>query len=187
MKFLEERPCVEYVERVDETAPTWVATVADERLCIDDQAISNQLEKAVQKERYTKSPLLKFLMVTSPNGTQAFATWTGGLGQTLVKRFFKKVFEPFGDGVVKQALGNVHVMNTRHEMQIKKWILKSELEEDQDEAAILEIENEFSDEKMKQKFIKIVQQQIDERKARESKYRVARTVRRGRRNVTTIP
>jgi hypothetical protein len=166
MKFLEERPCLEQFERVDGTAPTWVATVADERLCVDDQ-IRDRLKRAAHKELgNTKDPLIKILMVTSPNGTQVFATWTRGLQNNVAKLFFKKVFEPFGDGVVRQALGNVHVMNARHEMQIKKWILKCELEEDQDKAALLQIEEGFSDEKTKAKFLKIAQQQIDERKAR---------------------
>ena len=86
------------------------------------------------------------------------------------------MFEPFGDGVVKQALSNLHVMNTRHEMQIKQWILKCELEEDQDKAALLQIEEGFSDEKMKAKFLKIAQQQIDERKAREEAHAESRAL-----------
>ena len=49
MKFLEERPCLEQIERVDATAPTWVATVADERLCVDDQ-IADYLMRVVHKE-----------------------------------------------------------------------------------------------------------------------------------------
>ena len=119
MQFLEERPCLEQIERVDATAPTWVATVADERLCVDDQ-IADYLMRVVHKELGNiRNPLIKILMVTSPNGTQAFATWTRGLQNSVAKQFFNKVFEPFGDGVVKQALSNLHVMNTRHAMQIK--------------------------------------------------------------------
>ena len=120
MKFLEEKPCLEQIERVGINAPTWVATVADERLCVDDQ-IAEYLMGVVHKERNnSKNPLIKILMVTSPNGTQAFATWTKGVQNSVAKVFFNKVFEPFGDGVVKQSLSNLHVMNTRHEMQIKK-------------------------------------------------------------------
>ena len=118
MKFLEERPILEHFDRVDETAPTWVATVAEERLCLDDQA--DKVHKAVLRERAAKDPLIKFLMVTSPCGTQVFVTWAKGLQHCTAKLFFKKVFEPFGDEVVRKALGNLHVMNTRHEMQIKK-------------------------------------------------------------------
>jgi hypothetical protein len=47
--------------------------------------------------------------------------------------------------------------------------LKCELEEDQDNAALLQIEEEFSDEKMKTKFLEIVRQQISNRKAREER------------------
>ena len=119
MKFLEQRPLLEKIEKIDETAPTWVATIADERLRIDDEAILGQLLLVMQKERIVKSPLLKFLMVTSPNGTQAFATWTRLIQNSQAKQFFKKVFEPFGDKAMKKALGDMHVMNTRHELQIK--------------------------------------------------------------------
>ena len=118
MKFLEERPCVEHFERVDETAPTWVATVADERLNFHDQ-IHDPVKRVLHKEIGSKNPLRYTLMVTGPNGTQVFATWTRGLGHTLARRFFKKVFEPFGDEAVKKALGDMHVMNTRHAQQIK--------------------------------------------------------------------
>ena len=167
MKFLEQRPLLEKIEKIDETAPTWVATIADERLRIDDEAILGQLLLVLQKERIVKSPLLKFLMVTSPNGTQAFATWTRGLQNSSAKKFFRKVFEPFGHEAMKKALGDMHVMNTRHELQIKKWTLKCELEGDQDEAALLQIEEGFSNEKMKAKFLEIARQQISDRKARE--------------------
>ena len=82
MKFLEQRPLLETFERINMTAPTWVATIADERLCMDDH-VRDQLRKAVVREGIAKYPLLKLLMVTSPNGTRAFATWTNGVGHTL--------------------------------------------------------------------------------------------------------
>ena len=168
MKFLEQRPILEHFDRLAATSPTWVATVAGERLCLDDQGVQDQVLKVVQKEHVTKDPLIKFLMVASPCGTQAFATWTRGPQNSTAKIFFEKVFEPFGDAVMRKALGDMHVMSTRHELQIKKWILKCELEKDQDEAALLEIE-EFSDEKMKAKFLEIVRQQISDRKACEDR------------------
>ena len=119
MKFLEERHCLEQIERVGTTAPTWVATVADKPLCLNNQT-EEYLKALVHREHGNmKHPLVKILMVTSPNGTQVFATWTNGLPNTTAKLFFKKVFEPFGDEVVKKALSNLHVMNTRHELQIK--------------------------------------------------------------------
>ena len=52
----EQRPLLEHVESVDEKAPTWVATVADERVCLDDQAIRDKLKKALQKEHRTERP-----------------------------------------------------------------------------------------------------------------------------------
>ena len=169
MKFLDQRPPLEHFDRNETTAPTWVATVAEKRLCLDDQGVRDQLLKVIYKEKGAKDSLLKFLMVASPCGTQVFATWTRGPPHGTAKLFFKKVFEPFGDDVVRKANGDVHVMNTRHEMQIKKWTLKCELEEDQDNAALLQIEEEFSDEKMKTKFLEIVRQQISNRKAREQR------------------
>jgi hypothetical protein len=70
---------------------------------------------------------------------------------------------------MRKALGDMHVMNTRHELQIKKWTLRCELEKDQDEAALLEIEEGFSDEKMKAKFLEIMRQQISDRKGCEER------------------
>jgi hypothetical protein len=169
MKFLTERPCLEHVDRVDTTALSWVATIADEGLGLHDQGVRDQLLKVGHKERGAKNPLLKLLMVTSPNGTQAFTTWTRGIQNSVAKLFFKKVFEPFGDEAVKKALGDMHVMNTRHAQQIKKWTLKRELEEDQDKAGLLQIEEGFSDEKIKAKFLEIARQQISDRKAREER------------------
>ncbi len=93
MKFLTERPCLEHVDRVDTTALSWVATIADEGLGLHDQGIRDQLLKVGHKERGAKNPLLKLLMVTSPNGTQAFATWTRGIQNSVAKMFFKKVFD----------------------------------------------------------------------------------------------
>ena len=54
--------------------------------------------------------------------------------------------------------------------------MKCELEEDQDKAALLQIEEGFSDEKMKAQFLKIAQQQIDERKAREEAHAESRAL-----------
>ena len=167
MKYLEQRPCVEQIERADNTAPTWVATVADERLCDHDQ-IRDAVKRVLHKEiGNAKNPLRYFLMVSGPIGTQFFATWTRGIQNNVAKIFVKKVFEPFGDEAAKKAWCNTHVMNTRHAQQIKKWILKCELEEDQDQAALLQIEEDFTDEKMKAKFLEIVRQQISDRKACE--------------------
>ena len=155
MNFLEQRPVVEDFEKIDETAPSWVATVANERLCVKDPAIREPLLKAVTKERCASDPLIKFLFVFSPNGTQAFVTWKKGLQNSSAKLFFKKVFQPFGDHIVRQALGDVHVMNNRHVLQIKNWKLKCELEKSQDEAELLEIED-IRDEKMRTKMKEIV-------------------------------
>ena len=118
MKFLEERPCVEQIERTDTTAPTWVATVADERLNDHDQ-IREPVKRVLLKELGAKNPLLYILMVTGPNGTQVFATWTRFIQSSQAKLFFKKVFEPFGDEAAKKAMGDTHVMNTRHAQQIQ--------------------------------------------------------------------
>ena len=90
MNFLEQRPVVEDFEKIDETAPSWVATVANERLCVKDPAIREPLLKAVTKERCASDPLIKFLFVFSPNGTQAFVTWKKGLQNSSAKLFFKK-------------------------------------------------------------------------------------------------
>lgn len=58
MMFLEERPVLLDFDRLDEMAPTWVATVAGERECLDDQGVRDQLLKVVYKERGAKDALL---------------------------------------------------------------------------------------------------------------------------------
>ena len=101
MKFLEQRPILEHFDRLTTTAPTWVATVAGERLCLDDQGVQEKLLKVAYKERGAKDALIYFLMVASPCGTQAFATWTNGPQNNTAKLFFQKVFEPFGNAVMR--------------------------------------------------------------------------------------
>ena len=119
MKFLEKRPCLEQFERVDTTVLTWVATVAGGPLCIANE-IEEDLKRVVYKQNLIKeNSINKFLMVTSPNGTQAFVSWTRGVQNCTAKAFLKKVFGPFGAEVERQALKSLQPMNTRHEMQIK--------------------------------------------------------------------
>ena len=133
-RFLERKPVVVAGEVINSKARSWVATLHDERLPENREAVAF-LECALvasmdQNAKGAIKHVEKLLTVTSAEQTEVFLTVVEPQPIHLVKRLLETLFKRFGDHVLKRAMQSVHMLNHKDESTIQAWLMAGEFEDE---------------------------------------------------------